>query len=154
MRNDGDMALWFALNRLIIDYWAEVDHNRGAAAHEFYLPEAVYATANNRFEGQAQIRAFYTRRAFGKVMTRHLVANLRVFGEGAGEARMSGIMSLYRADEKSAYQVARPPTMIADFEARCALGDDGQWRFRSHELRPFFIGNDFPASVTIRPQAV
>jgi hypothetical protein len=151
MRNDGDMALWFALNRLIIDYWAEVDQNRGAGAHEFYLPDAIYATGNNRFVGQAQIRAFYTRRAHGKMVTRHLVTNLRVFGE---DTRMSGIMSLYRADDKSAYQEARPPTMIADFEARCALGEDGQWRFRSHELRPFFVGNDFPASITIRPQAM
>ena len=49
---------------------------------------------------------------------------------------------------------ARPPAMIADFEARCVRGDDRRWRFQSHVLRPFIIGNDLPASIMIRPQSL
>ena len=41
-------------------------------------------------------------------------------------------MSLYRADGRPPFQWARPPAMIADFEARCVLGDNGLWRFQSH----------------------
>jgi hypothetical protein len=33
-------------------------------------------------------------------------------------------MSLYRADGNPPFQGARPPAMIADFEAQCVLGDD------------------------------
>jgi len=42
--------------------------------------------------------------------------------------------------------------MITDFEARCVLGDDRRWRFRSHLLRPFIIGSDMPASIAINPR--
>jgi hypothetical protein len=38
-------------------------------------------------------------------------------------------MSLHRADGRSPFQWARPPAMIADFEVRCVLGDNGLWRF-------------------------
>ena len=57
-----DLALWYALNRLMTNYWADVDHNGGNEAHEFYLPDALYAVGNNRFEGTEKIRAFYARR--------------------------------------------------------------------------------------------
>jgi hypothetical protein len=44
--------------------------------------------------------------------------------------------------------------MIADFDAGCMLGDDEEWRFTSHVLRPFIVGNDLPASIAIRPQGL
>ena len=43
MLDTDDSALWYALNRLMINYWAEVDQNGGDRAHEFYLPDALYA---------------------------------------------------------------------------------------------------------------
>ena len=51
MLDTDDPALWYALNRLMTNYWAEVDHNGGTRAHEFYLPEARYAVGRNRFDG-------------------------------------------------------------------------------------------------------
>ena len=150
---DGDyLALWCALNRLMANYWAEVDENGGEKAHQFYVPDGHYAIGNNRFEGEEKIRAFYARRRYGTVMTRHLICNLRVFGEDERHARMAGVMSLYRADGRSPFQGARPPAMIADFEARCVLGDDRLWRFQSHVLRPIFVGSDVPISLSIDPQ--
>jgi hypothetical protein len=152
MVENHDLALWCALNQLLASYWADVDENGGREAHEFYLPDGVYAIGNHRFEGRQKIEAFYARRRHGAAVTRHLVCNLRAFGEP--HTRMAGVMSLYRADGKSAFQGARPPAMIADFEARCVLDDDRQWRFQSHVLRPFIIGNDLPASIVIRPEAL
>ena len=52
MLNGGDLALWCALNQLLADYWADVDQNDGRQAHEFYLPDGLYAIGNNRFEGK------------------------------------------------------------------------------------------------------
>jgi hypothetical protein len=46
-----DLALWYALNQQMTNYWADVDYNGGSRAHEFYLPEALFAVGNNRFEG-------------------------------------------------------------------------------------------------------
>jgi SnoaL-like domain len=152
---EGDhVVLWCALNELMANYWAEVDVNGGTGAHEFYLPEGIYAIGDNRFEGKDQIKAFYARRRYGSVVTRHLLCNLRAFREDERHARMMGLMSLYRADGKSPFQGARPPAMIADFEAQCMLDDSCKWRFQSHLLRPFIIGNDMPASIMIRPQTL
>jgi len=46
MLDSNDLALWCALNRLISDYWADVDENGGQTAHEFYVPEGLYAIGN------------------------------------------------------------------------------------------------------------
>ena len=152
MLDGDDLALWCALNWLMAAYWADVDENGGLQAHEFYLPQGLFAIGNNRFEGKEKIEAFYTRRRHATVVTRHLLSNLRAFDDDKPTARMVGVMSLYRADGKSPFQGARPPAMIADFEARCVLGDDRRWRFQSHLLRPFIVGNDMPASIMINPR--
>ena len=107
MLDTDDLALWYALNRLMTNYWADVDYNGGGRAHEFYLPDALYAVGNNRFEGTDKIRAFYARRReHGTTTTRHLVDNLRVFRDDPRHARAAGIMSLYRAD-------GRPPIRVS-----------------------------------------
>src|SRR5262245_46814244 len=154
MVDGDDVVLWCALNELLANYWAEVDVNGGTEAHEFYLPEGVYVIGNNRFEGKEQIKAFYARRRYGSVVTRHLLCNLRAFRDAEGHGRMLGLMSLYRADGKSPFQGARPPAMIADFETQCVLDDSRGWRFQSHLVRPFIVGNDMPASIMIRPQTL
>lgn len=152
MGDHDDLALWNALNRLLADYWADVDANGGHEAHLFYVPDGIYVVGNNRFAGREAIAAFYTRRRHGAAATRHIVSNLRVFREDAARARMAGVMILYRAEGKSPFQGAHPPAMIADVEIACRLEGDGSWRFESHVLRPFIVGSDMPASITIRGQ--
>ena len=112
-----DLVLWYALNRLMTNYWADVDNNAGDRAHEFYLPDELYAVGNNRFEGIEKIRAFYQRRRrLGNATTRHLVGNIRIFPEDQRNVRAVGIMSLYRSD-------GRPP------DSRCqAAGNDRRFR--------------------------
>jgi hypothetical protein len=154
MFENDELALWYTLGRLMADYWADVDENGGRGAHEFYVPDGLYAIGTNRFEGQDKIESFYARRRHGTVMTRHVLSNLRSFGDNPPLARIQGLMSLYRADGGSPFQGARPPAMLADFEARCICGDDARWRFQSHVLRPFIVGNDMPASIMIRPKAL
>ena len=105
MLDTDDLALWYALNRLMTNYWADVDDDGGSRAHEFYLSDALYAVGNNRFEGEEKIRAFYARRRQrGTTTTRHLVGNLRVFRDDARHARTVGVMSLYRADGSPPFQ--------------------------------------------------
>jgi hypothetical protein len=150
MPDSDDAALWYSLNRLIADYWAEVDDNGGNLAHEFYEPDAVYSVGSNRFDGAEKIRAFYARRRqHGTITTRHVISNVRAFRDGARSARVAGLMSLYRADGPPPIERMRPPAMIADFAATCVLGDDEAWRFKSHTIRPIFVGSDRPASISI-----
>jgi SnoaL-like domain len=154
MSDSEYLALWCALNRLMADYWADVDEHGGREAHEFYLPDGLLAIGSNRFEGKAKIAAFYDRRRHGTALTRHVISNLRVIADDGPRSRATGLMSLYRADGKSPFQGARPPAMIADFEAHCLRGDEGEWRFQSHVLRPFIVGNDLPASIMINPRTL
>ena len=153
MPDTDDPALWYALNRLITNYWADVDNNGGSDAYQFYLPEALYTVGGNRFEGAEKIRAFYARRRqHGTITTRHFVGNVQVFREGEHAARVVGVMTLYRADGYPPIERMRPPAMITDFEARCMLCEDQVWRFQSHVIRPIFVGSDRPAWITIDPQ--
>ena len=154
MPDSDDLVLWCMLNRMMASFWADVDENGGRKAHEFYVPDGLYAIGNNRFEGRDKIQAFYARRRHGTIVTRHLLCNLRALGDDDLHARIVGMMSLYRADGKSPFQGARPPAMIADFEAHCVRGEDRQWRFQSHLLRPFIVGSDLPASIMINPRTL
>jgi len=106
-----DVALWYALNRLMTNYWADVDHNGGQPGARVLFAWALFAVGNNRFEGPEKIRAFYARRRqHGTTTTRHLVGNLRVLRDDAGCVRTVGVMSLYRADGRPPFQwTNRPP---------------------------------------------
>jgi hypothetical protein len=104
------------------NYRADVDYNGDSRAHEFYLAEALFAVGNNRFEGAEKIRAFYA--AARRHHHASLVGNLRVLRDDACCVWSVGVMSLYRADGRPPFQWARPPAMIAVFEAQCVLGDD------------------------------
>ena len=99
MLDTADLALWYALNRLITNYWSDVDDEGGRHAHEFHMLEGFYSVGNNRSDGAGKIRALYARRRqHGTITTRHLVSNLRVFRDDERRARTVGVMSLYRAD--------------------------------------------------------
>src|SRR5215469_4462732 len=54
MLDTDDPALWYALNRLTANYWADVDDEGGSHAHEFYVPEEVYTVGDNRFRRSGQ----------------------------------------------------------------------------------------------------
>ncbi|MBV9863632.1 MAG: nuclear transport factor 2 family protein [Alphaproteobacteria bacterium] len=155
MPDTDEVALWYALYRLTANYWYEVDFNGGGKAHEFYLPDALFAVGESQFRGHDKIRAFYTRRQQrGRTMTRHLFNNLQVLPVDAGRVRVIGVLSLYRADGRPPFQGERPPMLVADIAAECVLGDDRQWRYRSHALHPIFVGSDIPYSLSIDPQVL
>jgi hypothetical protein len=151
MLDTDDPALWYALHRLVTRYWFEVDFNRGAEAHTFYQPVAVFAVGENRFEGQDKIRAFYAKRAKrGLITARHVVSNLQVLPIDAQRVRLIGILTLYYAQGHPPHQGNHPPMLVADIDAECEYQpEEASWRYRSHVLSPLFIGNAVPISVSI-----
>jgi SnoaL-like domain len=153
MMDTDDVALWYALYRLTANYWYEVDFNGGDKAHEFYVPDGLFAVGDNRFEGHDRIRAFYSwRQRRGHITSRHLLNNLQVFPEDEHHARQIGVLSLYRADGRPPFQGERPPMLVADIVADCVQSEGETWRYRSHVLRPLFIGRDLPHSISVDPQ--
>ena len=62
MLDRDDVELWSALYRDATNFRYEVDFNGGAQAHEYYLPDGLFAVGDNRFEGYDKIRAYYAPR--------------------------------------------------------------------------------------------
>lgn len=155
MQDTGDVALWYALHRFVVHYWSEIDLNGGGEAHNFYLPDALFAVGQNQFPGRDKIRAFYQeRQRRGFTTTRHLISNLQVLPINDREVRVTGVLSLYRADGRPPFHGARAPMLIADIEAECVRGDDARWLYRSHILHPLFVGSDIPYSLSVNPDAL
>jgi SnoaL-like domain len=153
MSDTSDAGLWYALNRLKTNYWWDVDLNGGRNAHEFYLPDGLYVVGQNRFAGHDQIRAFYTwRTRRGSTTSRHLINNLQVFATDDHHAGFMAALSLFRANGPAPVRRAPSPCLIADVIGECVRGEDGTWRFRSHVVRPVFLGSDHPLSLSIDGQ--
>jgi hypothetical protein len=51
MPDTDDVVLWYALYRLITNYWFEVDFNGGGNGHDFYVPDGLFVVGDNRFQG-------------------------------------------------------------------------------------------------------
>ena len=150
-----DAQLWYALNRLETNYWWEVDLNGGLAAHEFHLADGLYRVGENRFCGHDEIRALYGWRARrGPTTARHLINNLQVFATDDCHARLVAVLNVFRCNGRPPIQNARPPSLIADVIGECARVGDGTWRYRSHAVRPVFVGSDIPLSLTVDSQVI
>jgi hypothetical protein len=148
-----EAALWYALHCLETSYWHDVDSNEGHRAHEFYVSDGLFMVAENHFHGHDKIRAFYAwRRQRGYTTTRHLINNLQVVRQDGNRARLTGVVSLYRADGRPPFQGERPPMLIADLSADCVRGEDQVWRYVTHVLHPIFVGSDIPLSISIDTQ--
>jgi hypothetical protein len=153
MPDTDDVGLWYALYRLVTNYWFEVDFNGGANAHEFYVPDGLFAVGDNRFAGHRMIRAYYAwRQRRGHTTARHLVSNLQVLPTEAQHVRLVGVLSLYRAAGRPPFVGERPPMLVADIRADCVCGEDKRWLYQSHVLEPIFVGRDIPHSISIDPE--
>jgi len=150
----GDQAaLWYALHGLETSYWHDVDFNEGHKAHEFYVSDGLFAVGDNQFHGHDKIRAFYAwRRQRGHTTTRHLIHNLQAIRQDEDQARLIGVLSLYRADGRPPFQGERPPMLLADLSGDCVQGKDKVWRYVAHVLHPIFVGSDIPLSISIDTQ--
>lgn len=150
MNDTPDPELWYALQRLETNYWWEVDLNGGRNAYAFYVPDGLFAVGDNRFVGHDKLRAFYAWRARrGPTTTRHVISNLQASASNDGHARLLAALSVYRANGHPPVAGTYPPCLIADVSAECDRGDDGMWRYRSHVVRPIFVGSDIPLSLSI-----
>jgi hypothetical protein len=137
-----------------VTYWYEVDVNEGRAADEFFVPDGVMVVGHNRFEGREKIKEFYDWRArevvggtSGNKTIRHLIANLYVASNSERCATVRGIVSFYSGVAHR--RESKPPMLVADLVNECVLNKDNVWQFKSHILRPVFLGHEIPASMAI-----
>ena len=152
----NDLVLWHALYDLEVRYWHEVDANEGAHADAFYTADGFFAVGENEFRGRERIEQFYAwrgRRGLETVRslrtTRHLISNLWVEASGEREAKAFGVISFHDGAGRAPVRESNPPVLIADLINICVLDDEGAWRFKSHRLRPVFMGAEVPLSMAV-----
>jgi hypothetical protein len=125
-------------------YWYEVDHNWGRNAADMYVADGTFTIGEQTMNGHEEIRAFYRwREGRGARVARHVVSNFHLLAAEGDVARFVCILCLYAADGVPILE-SKPPIMIADIVNECVLDRDACWRFRSHELRPLFMGGTPP----------
>jgi hypothetical protein len=151
-----DLVLCHALYGLEVRYWHEVDSNQGTNAHAFYSADGVFAVGENEFRGSERIREFYAwrgRRGMETVRslrtTRHLISNFWVEAAGDREAKAFGVISFHDGPGRAPVRETNPPILIADLFNICLRDEDGAWRFKSHRLRPVFMGAEVPLSLAV-----
>jgi SnoaL-like domain len=156
MNTHDEFILWHALHRLEATYWYDVDVNGGRTAHEFFVPDGVMVVGHNRFEGREKIKEFYEWRArqviggiAGNKTIRHLISNLHVVSRNERCAAVLGIVSFYGGVVHPSRRESKPPMLVADLVNECVLNKDDVWQFKSHVLRPVFLGHDTPPSMAI-----
>jgi hypothetical protein len=164
MTSHDELLLWHALHRLQVTYWYDVDLNEGRTAHEFFTPNGVKIVGLNRFEGREEIRGFYEWRARqyganavrhlglgykGPKAVRHLITNLYVASSSERCATVLGLVIFYAGVTFPSRRQSAPPMMVADLINECVLNKDNIWLFKSHTLRPVFMGNETPPSMLI-----
>src|SRR5262245_41209604 len=148
MTSSADFALWYRLYNLEADYWRDVDLNEGRNAEAFYVPDGLFAIGGNQFRGREKIREFYAwRRQRARTTTRHLINNLQAEPIDERTARVVGLLSFHQADGRPPVLEPTPAILVADLVNECVRDGDGVWRFRSHEIRPVFMGDDVPLSL-------
>jgi hypothetical protein len=80
---------------------------------------------------------------------RHLINNLFVESSNERSAKVVGIVSYYGSSARPPAAQTRPPMLVADLINECVLGEDDRWRFKSHVMRPVFMGRDAPLSIAV-----
>jgi hypothetical protein len=80
---------------------------------------------------------------------RHLITNLQVASSGERSATARGLVIFYAGAVFPSQRQSDPPMMVADLINECVLDTDNVWRFKSHTLRPVFMGKTTPPSMGI-----
>lgn len=132
------------LARLETAYWREVDQNSGRHAQDSYILDGSYTIGDKVMRGQEEISSFYKwRESRGRRTARHIITNFFLIAADGDTAHFECILSLHAADGTPVL-ASKPPIMIADVSAECVRGANRIWKFKTHILRPIFMGGEAP----------
>jgi hypothetical protein len=141
--NQPTFELWYNLHDTEVRHWYDVNLNDGKTVHELYTDDGLFAVGPQERRGRTAIREFYAARAKRGVRTaRHVLTNFRILpGDRDRRARATGLICLYAGDKPPMLD-SNPPVLIADLVNEYISDENGVWRYRSHILKPIFVGDD------------
>lgn len=128
------------LQKMLMNYWHDVDTNWGRNASDYYTEDAVFEASRNTYRGRAKIKQFYQWRLDqGPRTAVHGVSNFRVEFESDRRALSSWYLLLYARDGKPPLPT-NPPIQIALMTDVVVRGDDGRWRYEYRKFGTLFEG--------------
>lgn len=135
-----DAATVRACERLIADYAYFRDREEAEPYAAVFAPNGVFEFRGTRFEGRHAIAARLTDGA-GKVITRHVMSNVRIEPVSAAEAIGTSLVTLYQADLGDLPRTVDGFLGIGEYHDRFVLTDDG-WRIAHRKFVDVFVGRN------------
>ena len=124
------------LQQMLYDLGYEIDTNTGRAIVQFYCPDGAFVVGEHRYQGHAQLEAFYaaereriaTTLQDGERQLLHAFVNPRIFVHDESSATIKCFNLNFSAP--GARPVAGPiaPNLVVECELKCRREDDGHWR--------------------------
>lgn len=129
------------IEALIAEGSWRVDHGFAKTLWELNSQEVVLRglKPGADISGRGGIRAWGERRDAATHITRHVVTNVRIFRNEAGEMKATSILTMYRREGEG---LGSPkPFMVADFEDTFCL-EEGRWLLSERKISPMFMDVD------------
>jgi hypothetical protein len=140
MNLDDKLKISVELERMLADFWHDVDTNWGRQAADFFTEDGVFEASARTYAGRATIERFYRyRQDRGARVAVHSVANFRAEPIAPDEAVCTWYLILYASDGEPVLPSA-PPIQIALATDHCTRGEDGRWRYRHRKFETLFKG--------------
>lgn len=118
-----------------------LDHDEIGALVDLFTDDALYTHGERVSRGRDEIeRLFRNRIAKGPRTSRHLLSGLRLEIESATAATGTSVCLSFAADGLP--PLPARPFLVADFEDRYRLDDDGRWRFAERHIHRVFVGEE------------
>jgi ketosteroid isomerase-like protein len=125
-----------------------LDHSRVAELVQLFTPDALYTHGARQSRGREEIHALFGARGARVRTARHFYSGLVVEIEDASHARGSCVCLTFAFDGLAPVR-GTTPHLVADFEDRYLLCEDGRWRIAERRIHRIFEALDNPGPVQI-----
>lgn len=150
MRNmsQEECVIVTVLKQMVIDYYREVDFNKGENADEYFTDDCEANVGSIKFFGRDGVRKFYADRENnikdthinGVRTTRHVCLNMQVTVSNERHAKVNYLIATFAGSGEPPIFEGTLPVSISDIEFVCILDPDGQWKISQFNGSPIFIG--------------
>lgn len=118
-----------------------LDHNRVAELVALFTPDALYTHGRRQSRGRSAIEALFGARGARVRTARHLYSGLVVDIEDTSHARGRCVCMTFAFDGPPPVR-GTIPHLVADFEDRYLLCNDGHWRIAERHIERIFEAPD------------
>jgi len=144
------LQIRLAIEDLNTAFTRYLDHNQVAELVDLFTADALYTHGTRESRGRPAIAALFGARGSRVRTARHLYSGLSLDIEDSSHARGRCVCMTFAFDGPPPVR-STIPHLVADFEDRYLLCNDGRWRFAERHIERIFEAPDNPGPVQIGP---